>query len=167
MAKVCGMGPAGVWPGSRIHMAPASIQPLDETWLMYQTVPAGPMPQTFAIPAKAWDYGAETAALEPIVTEQPGVVRVQLGEVRGAVGVSLARPDGSALVSKERPVTANDSGKAVYFRVTGREGLIAVLLRNYNAEGQVGSVAVNAIAYVPEEGLSRDQLSEINKGGVN
>jgi hypothetical protein len=129
--------------------------------------PAGPMPQTFAIPAKAWDYGAETAALEPNVTEQPGVLRVQLGEVRGNVGVSLARPDGSALVSKERPVTAADSGKPVYFRVTGREGLIAVLVRNYNAEGQVGSVAVNTVAYIPEAGLSRDQLSEINKGGVN
>jgi hypothetical protein len=129
--------------------------------------PAGPLPQTFAIPAKAWDYAAETEALEPTVTEQPGVLRIQLGDVSGSVGVSLARPDGSALVSKERAVTAGDSGKVVYFRITGREGLIAVLVRNYNAQGQAGSVAVAGVAYVPREGLSKAQLGEINRGGLN
>jgi hypothetical protein len=128
---------------------------------------AGDLPQTFAIPAKAYDYGATTLALSPVVTERPSVIRVTLGAVQGSVGVSVDRPDGSALISGERPVTAKDSGKSVYFRVSGREGLVALLVRNYAAEGQPGSVTVNSVAFAPEDGLSKAQLSEINKAGLN
>jgi hypothetical protein len=129
--------------------------------------PAPPLPQTFSIPTKAYDYGASTKALAATVTAQPVFVRVQLGAVTGSVGVSLDRPDGSALLSKEQPVTAKDSGKALYFRIDPGLGPVSLLVRNYAAEGQPGSVAVNAVSYIPEAGLSKDQLSEINKGGVN
>jgi hypothetical protein len=129
--------------------------------------PAPPLPQTFAIPAKAYDYGATTRSLAATVTGQPSILKVQLGAVSGRVGVSLDRPDGSALVSKEQPVTAADSGKALYFRVVPRQGPVSLLVRNYAAEGQPGSVAVSAVTYAPEAGLSKDQLNEINKAGVN
>jgi hypothetical protein len=127
---------------------------------------AGPLPQTFAIPAKAYDYGAETRALEPVVTERPGFLKVQLGEVRGQVGLSLARPDGSALLSPERPLGARHSGKAVYLRVTGREGLVGVLVRNYAAQGVPGAVTVTGVSYIAQEAASKAQLSEINAAGA-
>jgi hypothetical protein len=135
--------------------------------LLPSQAPAAPLPQTFAIPAKAYDYGATTRPLAPTVTGRPAIVKIQLGAVSGSVGVSLDRPDGSALVSKEQPVTAKDSGRALYFRVDPRQGAVSLLVRNYGAEGQPGSVAVSAVSYIPEAGLSKDQLSEINKGGVD
>lgn len=135
--------------------------------LLPSQAPAPALPQTFAVPAKAYDYGAMTKALASTITEQPAILRVQLGAVSGSVGVSLARPDGSALVSKERPVSARDSGAALYFRVSPPPGPLSLLVRNYAAEGHPGSVAIAAVAYVPEAGLSKDQLSEINKAGLN
>jgi hypothetical protein len=138
------------------------------TWVLLPSqTRTPPLPQTFAIPAKAYDYGATTRALAATVTGQPTIVKVQLGAVTGSVGVSLDRPDGSALQSKEQPVTAKDSGKALYFRVTTRLGPVSLLVRNYAAEGQPGSVAVNAVSYSPEASLSKDQLGEINKAGLN
>jgi hypothetical protein len=137
-------------------------------WVLEPSQAAAPaLPQTFAIPAKAYDYGATTKALAATVTGQPAIVRVELGAVSGSVGVSLDRPDGSALVSKERPVTAKDSGATLYFRVTPWQGPVSLLVRNYAAEGQPGSIAVKAVTYVPEAGLSKGQLSDINKAGVN
>jgi hypothetical protein len=44
---------------------------------------------------------------------------------------------------------------------------VSLLVRNYAAEGQPGSIAVKAVTYVPEAGLSKGQLSDINKAGVN
>jgi hypothetical protein len=127
-------------------------------------IEAGPMPQTFAIPAKAYDYGAETRALEPVVTEGPAFLRVQLGEVKGQVGLSLAKPDGSALISRERPLTAKDSGKTAYFHVTGREGLVAILVRNYAAEGRPGAVTIKGVAFIPQSAASKVQLGQISAG---
>jgi hypothetical protein len=128
---------------------------------------AGPLPQTFVVPGKAYDYGATTAPLDSAITQGGMLVRVTLGAVQGKVGLSLDKPDGSALVSTERVLTAADSGKTAYFRVSGHEGPIALLVRNYDAEGQVGEVTINAVAYAPEARLPAKDLSLVHQAGVN
>ena len=126
---------------------------------------AGSLPQTFAIPAKAWDYGATTRALPAPVTQTPAIVRVDVGEVSGPVGVSLAKPDGSALISKEKMATAGATPVSLYFRSPGSQP-VAVLLRNAGVEGTAGSVTVRDVKYAPEASIPPRQLGKINKAGV-
>lgn len=127
---------------------------------------AGPLPQTFTTPAKAWDYGASTRALPAPVTAKPAIVRVDVGEVSGPVGVSLAKPDGSALISKEKTVTVGAAPVSFYFRSAGDQP-IAVLVRNAGVEGTAGAVTVRDVKYAPETSIPPKQLGKINKAGVN
>lgn len=127
----------------------------------------GPLPQTFTTPALAYDYGATTDALSPAATAAgPMLLKVQLGAVTGSVGLSLAKPDGSALVSKEHPLTAKDSGKTAYFRLTGSQGPVSLLVRNYADQGHAGSIEVKSATYAPEARLDAKAMGAINKAGV-
>ena len=127
----------------------------------------GPLPQTFAVPARAYDYGATTDALSPAATAAgPMMLKVQLGAVTGSVGLSLAKPDGSALVSREHPLTAKDSGKVAYFRLTGSQGPVSLLARNYADEGHTGSIEVKSATYAPEARLDAKAMGAINHAGV-
>lgn len=128
--------------------------------------PAGPLPQTFTTPTKAWDYGASTRALSATVTEQPAIVRVEVEQVAGPVGLSLAKPDGSALISKEKQLPVGAARRSLYFRAAQGQP-IAVLVRNYDAEGRAGAVTVRQVTYAPEAKLSRRLLGEINKAGID
>ncbi len=127
----------------------------------------GPLPQTFTTPAVAYDYGATTDALSPAATAAgPMILKVQLGAITGSVGLSLDKPDGTALVSREHPLTAKDSGKSAYFRLSGIQGPVSLLVRNYADEGHTGSVEVKSATYAPETRLDAKAMSEINKAGV-
>ena len=126
---------------------------------------AGPLPQIFTTPAKAWDYGATTRALPAPVTDNPAIVRVDVGEVSGSVGVSLAKPDGSALISKEKVLPVGAGPLSVYFRSVGGQP-IAVLVRNAGVQGASGAVTVRDVRYAPEAAIPPRQLGKINKAGV-
>src|ERR1700757_2329524 len=65
----------------------------------------GAPPQTFAIPAQSYDYGGVSQPLSPSLLDTPSIVRVDLKAQSGRVGVSLARPDGGQILSKEAVVT--------------------------------------------------------------
>jgi len=127
----------------------------------------GPLPQAFTTPAQAYDYGATTDALTPAATAAgPMILKVQLGAVSGNVGLSLDKPDGSALVSKEHPLTASDSGKIAYFRLTGSQGPVSLLVRNYADQGHTGSIEVKSATYAPEARLDAKAVAAINKAGL-
>lgn len=127
----------------------------------------GPLPQTFTTPATAYSYGATTDALTPAATAAgPMILKVQLGTVTGRVGLSLDKPDGSALVSKEHPLTAKDSGSTAYFHLSGVQGPVALLVRNYADQGHTGSLEVKAATYAPEARLDAKAMAAINRAGV-
>jgi hypothetical protein len=138
---------------------------------IWMTLPShahtGPLPQTFTMPAKAYDYGAATDALSPATTAAgPMMLKVQLGTVSGNVGLSLATPDGSALVSREHALTSKDSGHTVYFRLPGSQGPVSLLARNYADEGHTGSIELKSATYAAEARLDSGTMGEINKAGV-
>jgi hypothetical protein len=161
-------GAAGFVIAQRPAVAPDPWIPAGAPWLRLPShALADPLPQTFAVPPVAYGYGATTRVLPPTVTAQPGILRVDLSDVSGTVGVSTARPDGSALVSTEQAVTAMEGKKSVYFWVTAAQGPIAVLLRNYAAQGGPGGATVQAVVYAPLSSLSKDQIAKINQAGVN
>jgi hypothetical protein len=127
----------------------------------------GPLPQTLTTPARAYDYGATTDALTPAVAEAgPMMLKVQLGAVTGNVGLSLDKPDGSALVSREHALNARDSGSVAYFHLSGSQGPVALLVRNYADQGHTGSVEVKSATYISEARLDAKAMSAINKAGV-
>jgi hypothetical protein len=128
--------------------------------------PAGPLPQTFTTPAKAYDYGAISQPLGPLVLAQPSIVRVEVTPVAGRTGVSLLSPDGSTLISHERSLTAKDGRTAVYFRVTPQTPPAGVLVRNYEDEGVAGALTVHSVTYAPQAALSDKQLGVINAAGI-
>ncbi len=127
----------------------------------------GLLHQTLTTPALAYDYGATTDALSPAATAAgPVILKVQLGAVTGNVGLSLAKPDGSALVSREHPLTARDSGSAAHFRLSGSQGPAALLVRNYADQGHTGSLEVKSATYAPEARLAPKAMGVINRAGV-
>lgn len=126
---------------------------------------AGALPQVFTVPAKPWDYGATTRALPSTVTAQPSIVRVDVSDVTGPVGLSLAKPDGSGLISKEKPLPAAETPVSVYFRADGSQP-VAVLVRNFDGKGAAGSLTVRAIKYAPEARLPKRALEKIVAAGL-
>jgi len=126
---------------------------------------ANPLPQVFKTPGKGWDYGAATRGLSAAGTT-PGLVRVELAQVQGPIGVSLAKPDGSALISKEAKAPQGPGPFRMYFKAPGGQP-VAVLLRNPGAEGQGGSVQVKSVSFVAQAKATPQVLAEANKAGVN
>jgi hypothetical protein len=163
---------AGIVVGA---LATAVIDRHNPAWIdagsQWMVLPAhsrtGPLPQTFTTPARAYDYGAITDALSPAATAAgPMILKVQLGAVTGSVGLSLAKPDGSALVSREHPLTAKNSNSTAYFRLSGTQGAVSLLARNYADEGHTGSIEVKSATYAPEGRLDAKAMGAINQAGI-
>jgi hypothetical protein len=89
----------------------------------------GALPQTFAIPASSYDFGGVAQPLNPAVTDTPAIVRVDLAAQTGRVGVSLARPDGGELVSREAVITPQQGKTTVYLHTVPGAGPVSLLLR--------------------------------------
>ncbi|CAN5121905.1 hypothetical protein BH09PSE2_BH09PSE2_08170 [soil metagenome] len=128
---------------------------------------AGPLPQTFTTPAKAWDYGATTEPLAGSTQARPSILRIELAKVAGPVGLSLAKQAGGPLVSRERLVFPGDAQRFLYFRITAAQGPITILVRNYGGDGKAGSVEVRSVTYAVEKKLSDREMQAVIRAGLN
>lgn len=138
------------------------------TWeLLPSHTAAGALPQVFGIPARAYDYGASSKPLGPLLVAQPSILRLAVEATAGHVGVVLTSPDGAKLLSGEKALTAKDGKTQVYFRVTPQTPPAIVVLRNYDDEGNTGSITVSGAAYAPQASLSASEMNAVSKAGVN
>jgi len=137
-------------------------------WLRYpDQKPAGPLPQTIDIPPVAWEYAARTQMVDVFAREQPVILRVTLQVKAGSVGVVLANSDGSGLLSKEAALKPSDQDVDVYFRLRPGAPQGFLLVRNYNGQGQAGSVVVKRVQFVREADLTNDELADLIKLGLH
>ena len=136
------------------------------TRLPEQTALGAP-PQTFTVPAQSYDYGGVTQPLSPAILDTPSIVRVDLKAETGRVGISLARPDGGKILSKEAVIAPALGKTSVYFRTGPGLAPAVLLLRNYDNTGAAGSVTVYKVQVAPEGQLGKGDLERINKAGVN
>ena len=127
---------------------------------------AAPLPQTFTTPAKAWDYGATTEPLAGSTQARPSLLRIEVARVSGPVGLSLAKPAGGPLVSRERLLMPGEAPRFLYFRVTAAQGPITILVRNYGGEGKAGSVEVRSVNYAVEKKLSDREMQAAIREGI-
>ena len=149
----------------------AVADPWIDAGLVWERLPghvaAGPLPQTFAVPDKAYDYGASSAPLGPLLKGEPTLLRLQVEPTAGKVGLALASPDGAALLSGEAALTPKDGKRAVYFRLGPATPPAIIVVRNYDNPGAAGAVVVNSATYAPVSALSAGALSDINRAGVH
>jgi hypothetical protein len=91
---------------------------------------------------------------------------VQLQAQAGRVGVSLARPDGGELVSREAVVTPQQGKTTVYLRTIPGAGPVALLLRAADNNGAGASATVSKVQSAPDASLGRGQMDKINRAGL-
>jgi len=126
----------------------------------------GALPQTFAIPASSYDFGGVAQPLNPAVTDTPAIVRVDLVVQTGRVGVSLARPDGGELVSREAVITPQQGKTTVYLHTVPGAGPVSLLLRAADNSGAGASARVTKVQSAPEASLSKAQMDKVNSAGL-
>ena len=130
-----------------------------------QTV-VGPLPQTFSIPASSYDFGGVAQPLSPSVTDTASVVRVDLSAQGGRVGVSLARPDGGEVVSREAVVSPQQGKATIYLHTMPGAGPVVLLLRAADNAPAGASAVVTKVQAAPEAGLSTDQMNKVRAAGL-
>jgi hypothetical protein len=126
----------------------------------------GVLPQTFSIPASSYDFGGVAQPLNPSVTDTPAIVRVDLAAQGGRVGVSLARPDGGELVSREAVITPQQGKTTIYLHTAPGAGPVSLLLRAADNNGAGASARVTKVQSAPEASLSHDQMDKVNRAGL-
>jgi hypothetical protein len=126
----------------------------------------GALPQTFVIPASSYDFGGVAQPLSPVVTDIPTIVRVDLTAQVGRVGVSLARPDGGDLVSREAVITPQQGAATVYLHTVPGGGPVSLLLRAADKDGAGASARVTKVQSAPQASLSQAQMDKINSAGL-
>ena len=129
--------------------------------------PVGPLPQTVPIPSKAWEYGARSDRIDVFGKSEPIIVRLDLKVQIGQVGVVLMGTDGSTMQSKEVPVKAADGPVQLFFRLRPASQPGFVILRNYDADGQAGLVALQQVQFIREADLTNDELAAIVRQGLH
>ena len=130
-------------------------QPYKTTWrslVWDHELPSNSLPLVFATPDLAWDYGAITRMLEPPAAGAL-ILRLTCRAEAGRVGVSLAKTNGSALLSVERPVTPEDGQVTLYFRLPAGLRPASFLVRNYDDPDRTGRLHVEAVEAVAEGAL--------------
>lgn len=146
------------------------IDPWVVAGLQWETLPAhqlaGPLPQTFAVPPRAYDYGAATLPLSGMIKAQQSILRIEAEAKIGKIGVLLTSPDGVDVLSKEKILTPKEGLARVYFSVTPQTPPAIVVLRNFDADRTAGSVIVRSAAYAAPSDLTKNELSAVNAAGV-
>jgi len=127
----------------------------------------GALPQTVSLPASSFDFGGAGAPLDQAAVDAGSIVRVQLKAVSGRVGVSLARPDGGELMSKEAVVTPQQGKTTLYFRTGAGMGPVDLLLRSADSTPAGASAEIDKVQTAHQADLSKDQMDAINRAGVN
>ena len=126
----------------------------------------GPLPQTVTLPAASYDYGGVGAALPPTVLDDASIVRVEVKATAGRVGVSLARPDGGELVSREAVVTPQQGKTTLYFRTAAGMGPVTVLLRSADNTPAGASAAISKIQTARQSDISPSEMDSLNRAGI-
>lgn len=127
----------------------------------------GAPPQTVTLPATSFDYGGVGAPLSQAVTDAGAIVKVEVKAMAGRVGVSLGRPDGGELVSREVVVTPQQNKTTLYFRTGPGMGPVDVLLRSADSNPAGASAQIDKIQTARQADLSPSQMDAINRAGLN
>ena len=126
----------------------------------------GALPQTVTLPAATYDYGGVGAALPPAVVDAGSIVKVDVKAAAGRVGVSLGRPDGGELVSREAVVTPQQGKTSLYFRTAPGMGPVDVLLRSADNAAAGASATISKLQSARQADLGASEMNEINRAGV-
>jgi hypothetical protein len=127
----------------------------------------GALPQTVNLPASSFDFGGVGAPLNQAAVDAGSIVRVDVKAVSGRVGVSLARPDGGELVSKEAVVTPQQGKTSLYFRTGPGMGPVDVLLRAADNTPAGSSVEISKMQTAKQADLGPGELDKLNRTGIN
>jgi hypothetical protein len=127
----------------------------------------GALPQTVNLPASSFDFGGVGAPLNQAAVDAGSIVKVEVKAVSGHVGVSLARPDGGELVSKEAVVTPQQGKTTLYFRTGPGMGPVDVLLRSADGSPSGASAEISKVLAARQADLGQGQMDAINRAGVN
>ena len=127
----------------------------------------GPLPQTVNLPAASFDYGGVGAPLNQATIEAGSIVKVEAKAVAGRVGVSLARPDGGELVSKEAVITPQQGKTTLYFRTGPGMGPAVVLLRSADNTPAGASAEIDKVQTARQADIGQGEMDKINRAGTN
>ena len=127
----------------------------------------GAPPQTVNLRASSFDFGGVGAPLNQATVDAGSIVRVEAKAVAGRVGVSLARPDGGELVSKETVITPQQGETTLYFRTGPGMGPVALLLRSADNAPAGASVQITKVQTARQADLGKAEMDKINRAGVN
>jgi len=126
----------------------------------------GVAPQTVTLPAASFDYGGVGAALPPTVIDAASIVKVEIKATAGRVGVSLARPDGGELVSREAVVSPQQGKTILYFRTGQGMGPVDVLLRSADNTPAGAAAAISKIQTARQSDISPSEMDSLNRIGI-
>jgi hypothetical protein len=129
---------------------------------------AGKAPLTFSTPTAQYDYGAVSHPIPADLVGKALILRVDIADVKHAVGVSLVDPQGQPLRSEEQGLSDKDKKRSIFFRVTAESLPAALLIRNYgDTSGAPGAITVEHVFYTKESALTPAQLQALSQVGVN
>lgn len=126
----------------------------------------GALPQTVTLPASTYDYGGVGAPLPEAQVDAGSIVKVEVQATAGRVGVSLARPDGGQLVSREAVIVPRQGKTTLYFRTGPGMGPVDVMLRSADADPAGATVAIDKVQMARQADLKPDQMDAINRAGL-
>jgi hypothetical protein len=127
----------------------------------------GALPQTVNLPASSFDFGGVGAPLNQAAIDAGSIVKVEIKAVAGRVGVSLARPDGGELVSKEAVVTPQQGKTTLYFRTGPGMGPVDVMLRSADNTPAGASAEISTVQTAKQADLGQGELDKLNRVGIN
>ena len=127
----------------------------------------GALPQTVNLPASSFDFRGVGAPLSQATIDAGSIVKVEIKATAGRVGVSLARPDGGDLVSKEAVVTPQQGKTTLYFRTGPGMGPVDVLLRSADNTAAGASAEISKVQTARQADLGQGEMDKLNRAGVN
>jgi hypothetical protein len=127
----------------------------------------GALPQTVNLPASSFDFGGVGGPLNQTTIDAGSIVKVELKAIAGRVGVSLARPDGGELVSKEAVVTPQQGKTTLYFRTGPGMGPVDLLLRSADNSPAGASAEIDKVQAARQADLGQGQMDALNRAGIN
>jgi hypothetical protein len=126
----------------------------------------GTLPQTVTLPPGSYDFGGVGAPLPQDAAAAPSIVKVEIQAQSGLVGVSLSRPDGGELLSREAVVNPQQGKTTLYFRTNPGMGPADVLLRAADNNPAGASAPVTRVQVAHESDIGQGELTKINRLGV-
>lgn len=136
-------------------------------WVMLPDQTAlGAKPAILTLPAATFDFGGAAQPIDPAVADAGSIVKVEVEAKSGRVGLSLARPDGGELVSREAIVTPQQGKTVIYLRTTPGAGPVDLMLRSADQTPAGATAAVTRVRTAREADIGKGEMAKINKAGV-